>query len=523
MACVPPDLSSSVLREELTCPVCLDVYRDPRLLPCGHNFCLGCLRRLQRQSASQRGHFHCPECRESHRCSTKFQKNFKLANIAEDYRRRGRVAALAAVGSATTSGEPSLGSSSSLGTQPRASPRLSVPCDYCQPPGASPATGDAESTVVDGGQGGGGGAAVPGEAAAAGDSADAAFATSTPAIKTCLKCEVSMCGEHVRPHLELPAFREHPLTDPLDDLRSRKCPSHDEIYRYYCLDDKVCVCNSCTIEGGHAGHTIKTLRNTSRDMKDSLDKHLYRLERRYTTTEKKVHEQREKERQNRKFSEDSEQCLGTLGEELKAKVDGFISQLRGSAQGHSDANRRVIQKNLHRVGQDQARLQEVRCGMETLLLENDPFRFIQAYKTTRKQYRRQLRKSMFYPEYVDMETDALGDAMNQEMINFLEVELQSLIIAAVDHLRHLPEAGEEGEQEGIEEGEEEEVTEEEDDDDEDDDNSSEEMRSEGEEEVEEEEEEEEQSDSADDLYSPEEDDYEEEDGEEEEEEEEEEV
>ena len=42
---------------------------------------------------------------------------------------------------------------------------------------------------------------------------------------------------------------------------------------------------------------------------------------------------------------------------------------------------------------------------------------------------------MFYPEYVDMETDALGDAMNQEMINFLEVELQSLIIAAVDHLR----------------------------------------------------------------------------------------
>jgi hypothetical protein len=82
-----------------------------------------------------------------------------------------------------------------------------------------------------------------------------------------------------------------------------------------------------------------------------------------------------------KFSVDSVQCLAALGEELKAKVDGFMGQLRGCAQGHSDSNRRVIQKNLQRVGQDQARLQGVRCGMETLLLENDPFRFIQARRT----------------------------------------------------------------------------------------------------------------------------------------------
>ena len=37
--------------------------------------------------------------------------------------------------------------------------------------------------------------------------------------------------------------------------------------RYYCMDDKVCVCNACTIEGGHLGHTIKTLKNTMKDLK----------------------------------------------------------------------------------------------------------------------------------------------------------------------------------------------------------------------------------------------------------------
>jgi len=39
--------------------------------------------------------------------------------------------------------------------------------------------------------------------------------------------------------------------------------------------------------------------NPAASPQDSLDRQLYRLERRFTSTEKKVHEQREKERQNR--------------------------------------------------------------------------------------------------------------------------------------------------------------------------------------------------------------------------------
>ncbi|KAM4612122.1 E3 ubiquitin/ISG15 ligase TRIM25 isoform 1-T2 [Polymixia lowei] len=478
---------SSVLQEELTCPVCLDLYRDPHLLPCGHNFCMTCLRRLKRQA--ERGRFRCPECRDSHRTSANFQKNFKLANIAEDYRRHGRAAAAAeAAAAASASGDPP---SSSLAPQP-AKTTFPVPCDYCPPAGAE---ASARCSAGEGASGASG-ASVSGEG---GQVLASASAVSMFAVKTCLKCEVSMCQEHVKPHLELPAFREHPLTEPLDDFRKRKCLDHDEIYRYYCMDDKVCVCNACTIEGGHSGHTIKTLKNTMKDLKGTLDKQLYRVERKYSMAEKKLHEQKEKERQNRKFMEDSEQCMTRLGEDMKVKVDGFISRLREWTRIHCDTNGPAIQKNISKICQDQARLQEVRCGIEGLMQENDPFRFIEAYKTTGKQCRRQLRKTMFYPEYIDMETDVLGATMEEEMLKFLKVELHSQIITTIDFLCHFPEAEEEEEEQ--EENEEEAAEEEEDDEDDLDDSSEEEeeMRSEGEEE----EEGHDQSESADDVYSPE--------------------
>uniref|UniRef100_UPI0037E81801 E3 ubiquitin/ISG15 ligase TRIM25 isoform X2 n=1 Tax=Semicossyphus pulcher TaxID=241346 RepID=UPI0037E81801 len=506
---------SRVLQEELTCPVCLDLYRDPYLLPCGHNFCKTCLDRLKRQA--ERGRFRCPECRDSHRCSTNFQKNFKLANIADDYRHRRRV---------TTTAATALKSreflSSSVAAQ-QARSVSTVPCDYCPSVGAE---ASATSAAADGSSA----ASVSQEGGDKQEAAAAAAASSMFAVKTCLKCEVSMCQEHVKPHLELPAFREHPLTEPMNDFWKRKCPDHDEIYRYYCMDDKVCVCNACTIEGGHLGHTIKTLKNTMKDMKGTLDKQLYRVERKYSMAERKLQEQKEKERQNRKFMDDSEQGLTRLSDELKAKVLRFVTRQRECTRIHCDTNGQAIQKNISRICQDQARLQEVRCGIESLMQENDPFRFIEAYKTTGKQCRRQLRKTMFYPEYVDMETEVLGVMMEEEMRKFLGEELQCHIVAAISALCHLSDLEEEEEEH--EENEEEAVEEEDDDDDEDDldDSSVEEMRSEGEEEDEEDEEDEgqDQSELADDLYSPgeeeeeegeEEEDEEDEDGEEEDEEE----
>ena len=49
------------LREEASCPVCQDILKDPRYLPCLHSFCLNCLINWHRASGGQID-LRCPKC-----------------------------------------------------------------------------------------------------------------------------------------------------------------------------------------------------------------------------------------------------------------------------------------------------------------------------------------------------------------------------------------------------------------------------------------------------------------------------
>ena len=51
------------LKDELTCPLCLDIFEDPKRLPCEHVFCRQCLHSLALRSIS--GSISCPECRRN--------------------------------------------------------------------------------------------------------------------------------------------------------------------------------------------------------------------------------------------------------------------------------------------------------------------------------------------------------------------------------------------------------------------------------------------------------------------------
>ncbi|KAI4891834.1 hypothetical protein NFI96_023134 [Prochilodus magdalenae] len=65
--------------DDLSCPVCCEVYQDPRLLPCGHSFCHRCLEKHWGVSRAQT----CPVCRQT--SPQKPVANLVLRNACESY------------------------------------------------------------------------------------------------------------------------------------------------------------------------------------------------------------------------------------------------------------------------------------------------------------------------------------------------------------------------------------------------------------------------------------------------------
>ncbi|NP_001079694.2 nuclear factor 7, ovary [Xenopus laevis] len=64
--------------EELTCPLCVELFKDPVMVACGHNFCRSCIDKVWEGQSS----FACPECKESI-TDRKYTINRVLANLAK--------------------------------------------------------------------------------------------------------------------------------------------------------------------------------------------------------------------------------------------------------------------------------------------------------------------------------------------------------------------------------------------------------------------------------------------------------
>ncbi|XP_068605809.1 zinc-binding protein A33 [Brachionichthys hirsutus] len=63
--------------DDLTCPICCDIFTDPVLLPCSHSFCRSCMMRLR-----DTGTHECPVCRKR-ASKASFPSNRALKNVCE--------------------------------------------------------------------------------------------------------------------------------------------------------------------------------------------------------------------------------------------------------------------------------------------------------------------------------------------------------------------------------------------------------------------------------------------------------
>ncbi|KAM5141698.1 E3 ubiquitin-protein ligase TRIM39-like [Mantella aurantiaca] len=253
-------MASAHLKAELECSICLDIYTDPVMLKCGHNFCRVCLARVLDTQAKAGGYF-CPECRRRFQNRPALKKNRKLCNIVENFQ------------------PPHPGQQES-----------GVSCTYC----------------VD---------------------------YPVPAVKSCVLCEVSLCDKHLTAHKKL---GEHILTDPTSSLKSRKCPVHKEILKFFCTKDDICTCVFCCIIGEHKGHKMTSLDEAAGKKKETLRNVLQKFLAKREKTEERVRGLQEHRRKVEEKAAGDTRTVKTLFIELrrrlKDKEKSVLMEISGQAE-----------------------------------------------------------------------------------------------------------------------------------------------------------------------------------------------
>lgn len=195
----------------LGCPICLDVLRDPVTVPCGHNFCQGCLQALRQRpgppdgGGGAGGAVRCPLCQEPVPAALRLRKNRALCELLP--------LLAAATGASSPPSPMAPGAEEEDGAGEEGS---AVLCDVC-PPGSRVA-----------------------------------------AERSCLVCLASFCGAHLEPHRRAPAFRAHRLVAPLRRLEEGLCPRHLQPLDGFCRTEQSCVCARCR-NHEHRAHDVVPL------------------------------------------------------------------------------------------------------------------------------------------------------------------------------------------------------------------------------------------------------------------------
>ncbi|XP_069729034.1 E3 ubiquitin/ISG15 ligase TRIM25 [Phaenicophaeus curvirostris] len=320
-AMAAPGRGPSELEEELTCSICLCLFSSPVTVPCGHNFCSACLELCW---AGLSENLSCPQCRAAFPSRPPLHKNTVLCRVVEQLRDGPGAAAEEEKEEEEEAAAPG-------GCGPEEAP---VWCDSC---------------------------------------------LRAPAVQTCLTCTASFCPEHLRPHRDSPAFRDHQLRAPLRHLHRRKCPQHCKLFEFFCGQHAASICSLCLL--GHKQCHISPLQDAKANAESALKKKLLEL-----------HNQGERAARAMNTVKTSQSQVAETASRKKDLIRNEFSEIKALIEEKENQTLKVIADEEKRVcnrfdyiysvlGSKKNEIQSLRDQIETALTEADDVLFLKRAAT----------------------------------------------------------------------------------------------------------------------------------------------
>lgn len=206
----------------------------------------------------------------------------------------------------------------------------------------------------------------------------------TAAVKTCLKCEVSLCLRHLQRHNEKEQFKAHTLVDTVEKSGSTPdpvwiCSIHHRPLEYFCSTDMNPLCSVCFRQGQHHNHDVLTFSVAEAEMRRALESRSKVVACRLQLTEALL-QKTAKDQEACEETGDKLTCNAvTIMDSMAALVDRYRERLFVLLKEERNQRRRSWQVGCSALEDHQQQLMEAQRRASDALNEKNTCAFVQRF------------------------------------------------------------------------------------------------------------------------------------------------